>query len=123
MKTQAALTHIRQLCCLGLGGEVIMPALMQAMHDYIPCYQNIFFWVGEDGQHTNIYDENIQNNLAVAQLHFKEFHGTPKESECWLGGLGFAKSNQEFVNTTWYLNRQTMRTDFYNEIFRGMNTH
>ena len=46
----AALTHIRQLCCLGLGGEIIMPALIQAMHDYIPSYQSIFFWTGEDGE-------------------------------------------------------------------------
>ena len=123
MKTQAALTHICQLCCLGLGGEVIMPALMQALHDYLPCYQTIFFWIGEDGQHTNIYDENIQNNLKVAQLHFGQFHGTTKESECWPGGLAFARGHQELVCTNWYLNRQTMRTDFYNEIFRGLNTH
>ncbi|MDO8413980.1 MAG: helix-turn-helix transcriptional regulator [Gallionellaceae bacterium] len=123
MKAQAALTHIRQLCCLGLGSEIIMPALFQSLHDYIPSFQNIFFWVGADGGYTNIYDENLQNHLAVVQLHFTEFSDTPKEKECWPGGLALIRSSLKFVNTAWYLNKQTMRTEYYNEIFRGLNAH
>lgn len=122
MKAQAALTHIRQLCCLGLGSEAIMPALMQALHDYIPSYQNIFFWIGEDGQYTNIYDENMQNNLKVAQLYFKEFCNT-REREFWPGSLALIKSSYSFINISRYLNKQTMRTDYYNEIVRGIGVH
>ena len=119
MKAHAALAHIRQLCCLGLGGEAIMPALMQAVHDYIPCYQTIFFWIDENGEYTNIYDENIQNNLKVAQLYFKEFLNS-REREFWPGSSVLIKSSETLVNFNRYWNRQAMRTDYYNEIVRVM---
>lgn len=122
MKAQAALTHIRQLCCLGLDSEAIMLALMQAVHDYIPSYQNIFFWIGEDGQYTNIYDENTQNNLKIAQLYFEEFCNT-KEIEFWPGSHALIKSKLQFIDMGRYLSKQGMRTDYYNEIIRPMNAH
>ena len=122
MNAQAALTHIRQLCCLGLGSEVIMPALMEALHDYIPSYQNIFFWVDENGQYTNIYDEDWSGNLKIAQLYFEEFKDA-KEKDFWPGSTALIKSNAEILHSSTYINRKSMRTDFYNEIIRGMNTH
>lgn len=99
-----------------------MPALVQAVHDYIPSYQNIFFWVGADGQHTNIYDENMQNNSKVAQLYFEEFCNT-RERESWPGSLALIKSSCSFINVNRYLNKQTMRTDYYNEIVRRIGVH
>ena len=122
MKAQAALARIRQLCCLGLDSKAVMPALMQAMHDYIPSYQNIFFWVGKNGQYTNVYDENIQNNLKIAQLYFREFCDT-KELEFWPGSQVLIKSNLQFIDVGRYLSKQGVRTDYYNEIVRPMNAH
>ena len=33
MKRSVQLAHIRQLCCLGLGGRAIMPALLKAARE------------------------------------------------------------------------------------------
>lgn len=49
--------RIRQLCCLGLRSEVAVPAMLRELHHVIPSYANTFYWIGADGECTNIYDE------------------------------------------------------------------
>jgi hypothetical protein len=38
-----AQARLQQLCCLGLGGHAIMPALLNELHDLILSYSNAFF--------------------------------------------------------------------------------
>ncbi len=57
MKNAALLSHIRQLCCLGLGGRAIMPALLRAVRELVPSDSAEFFWVDARGEMTNHYAE------------------------------------------------------------------
>lgn len=57
MKNAALLAHIRQLCCLGLGGRAIMPALLRAVRELVPADSAEFFWVDAHGEMTNHYAE------------------------------------------------------------------
>jgi DNA-binding CsgD family transcriptional regulator len=66
MKYTAAVAHIRQLCCLGLGGQVIMPALLQALHWIIPSRSNVFTWTDESGEMTNVCFEELVTPERVA---------------------------------------------------------
>lgn len=47
MKHAKARAHIRQLCCLGLGKEVIIPELLRILHSVIPSESNLFTGFGE----------------------------------------------------------------------------
>ena len=56
---KSALAHFRQLCCLGLGGPAVMPSLLAAMHDLIPCETNGFFWADEAGRMAGFQPEYV----------------------------------------------------------------
>jgi DNA-binding CsgD family transcriptional regulator len=70
MKNAALLAHIRQLCCLGLGGRAIMPALLKAARELVPSDSAEFFWVDERGEMTNYYAEQMLP-ADVMQFYFR----------------------------------------------------
>lgn len=71
MKNAVAFAYIRQLCSLGLGGEVIMPVLCTAIHQVIPSYANTFLWAGSNGEISNMYCE--YHLSQVVQLYLSEY--------------------------------------------------
>jgi DNA-binding CsgD family transcriptional regulator len=70
MKNTALLAHIRQLCCLGLGGRAIMPALLKAARELVPSDSAEFFWVDARGEMTNHYAEQMLP-ADVMQSYFR----------------------------------------------------
>lgn len=67
MKNTALLAHIRQLCCLGLGGRAIMPALLKAARELVPSDSAEFIWVDAQGELTNHYADPM---LPADVMHF-----------------------------------------------------
>jgi DNA-binding CsgD family transcriptional regulator len=59
MKRSVALAHFRQLSSLGLGGEAVIPALLETLHDLIPSSLNNFFWTDPGGQPVNAYVREV----------------------------------------------------------------
>jgi DNA-binding CsgD family transcriptional regulator len=59
MKNAALVAHIRQLCCLGLGGRAIMPALLNAVRELSAFDAAEFAWVDARGELTNLYAEPL----------------------------------------------------------------
>jgi len=57
MKNAALIAHIRQLCCLGLGGRAIMPALLNALRELLPFDAAEFAWLDAHGELVNLYAE------------------------------------------------------------------
>jgi hypothetical protein len=70
--TKRAIARIRRLCCLGLGGQIAVPALLSELHALIPSGNNFFHWVGPDQEIANVYGEG--DLLQVVPLYFSEFH-------------------------------------------------
>lgn len=75
MTTPAARAEawIRQLCCLGLGGQAIMPALLEQLHDLIPSHSNAFFWADSNLEFSDLYDENPAFP-GIASIYLTEFY-------------------------------------------------
>ena len=57
MKHAAAATYIRQLCSLGLGGQLMMPELIRALHYVIPSHLNVFLYADRDGEFADTCSE------------------------------------------------------------------
>ena len=53
--TGRATARIKQLSCLGHGGEAIMPALFQELSALFPYYSSSFFFLDEMGLTSNVY--------------------------------------------------------------------
>ncbi|MCI0468189.1 MAG: helix-turn-helix transcriptional regulator [Beijerinckiaceae bacterium] len=65
------LAAIRRLCCLGLGGQIAVPALLSELHALIPSANNYFMWAGPDLEMSNFYGEGAI--LQSVPLYLSEF--------------------------------------------------
>ncbi|MEX0852999.1 MAG: helix-turn-helix transcriptional regulator [Bauldia sp.] len=68
--------RLKQLCCLDLAGEAVIPALLAELHTLVPYYWARVFLVDEGGRITNSYDEHPDAHLNAA-VYWQEFHGRP----------------------------------------------
>ena len=59
MKRTGTLVHIRQLCCLGVSSESLMPALLRSLREFVDADSAGFFWVDAKGEMTNLYAERL----------------------------------------------------------------
>jgi hypothetical protein len=73
--TKRAEARIEQLCCLGLGAQAIMPALLKALHTLVPSYANAFYWTDEDNWINNLY---FEDPCTVAWLYSVDFYDRRK---------------------------------------------
>ncbi len=75
-----AIASIRRLCCLGLGGQIAVPALLGELHGLIPSYSNQFFWAGPNQELANIYDEG---DTPAGCSSLSERNSTTSASGTW----------------------------------------
>lgn len=79
MKRTSALTHIRQLCSLGLDCEAITPALLRSMRQLAPADSAGLFWVDRRGDLVNLYAERL---LPPDQMrrYFERHYESPEHA-------------------------------------------
>lgn len=116
-----AVAYIRQLCCLGLGGHIIMPELLRALHAFIPSASNMFHWADEHHQMNDVYCEN-SGLYSLYSLYFKEFYNS---KEVQIYKLGFSQAMR--IGRGWG-NSERLEPDFssselFNELFRPNDVH
>jgi DNA-binding CsgD family transcriptional regulator len=56
--TARAEGRFKQLCCLGLGGEAVMPALLAELHAMVPSHGNVFHFADKAGKPAHVYNEH-----------------------------------------------------------------
>ena len=72
--TARAEGRFKQLCCLGLGGEAVIPTLLAELHGLLPSDSNCFHFADESGfDCAHFYDENT--NFPTS-LYTDMFFGT-----------------------------------------------
>jgi len=120
-KNAAATAYIRELCSLGLSGELLIPALLEALHRVIPSARNLFDWVDTDG-HIQRYCFEGPIDHAVAKLYFDEFHNK-REAEAMpkyvdvIRGRAAVRSAEELNSA------QFFESALYHEIWRPQRLH
>ena len=65
--------RFKQLCCLGLGGEAVMPSLLAELHALVPSHSSDFHFAnaaGNDSAH--VYNENTD---FPTSLYTEMFYG------------------------------------------------
>lgn len=65
--------NLRELCQLGLSQEVLVPAVLEALHGVVPSSRNLFDWSDDQGRLLRYYFEG-SIDTTIAQLYFEEFH-------------------------------------------------
>ena len=79
MKHGAALAHIRQLCCLALNPEQIMPALLKSLRELVRADSAAFFWVDSRGDISDMYAERMLPP-ELMRLYFERHYESASHS-------------------------------------------
>jgi DNA-binding CsgD family transcriptional regulator len=120
-----ALARIQRLCCLGIGGEVLMPDLMREVGDLIPSRHRVFYWVSSGFEITNTYHTFPP---ALMRFFFEEFFMTDRQTSVvktltkfkyWPPSTPVRQLEQNLL-----VDRPTfLRSEFYNVIWRAAEVH
>jgi DNA-binding CsgD family transcriptional regulator len=118
-RSKQALGRIQRLCCLGIGGEMLMPDLIHEVMGLIPSRHGIFHWSGSNGEIVNSYG----TVRGASELYFREFHRTRRETDVI---STFSDHKSWPISTPVLQHSQTLRTDrrtflrsdFYNLLWR-----
>jgi len=111
-----AIAAKRRLCCLGLGGQIAVPALLTELHALIPSTNNHFRWAGPDLEIANVYGEG--DFMQSMPLYFSEFHNKRERDVISTFSEGMRRRKSQvmtFHESAVKVDRRTYeRHDFYN---------
>ncbi len=121
MKQPRAIADAQALCALQLPAEVLVPAVLEALHAVVPSYRNLFDWADEQGRLLRYFIEG-PIDAGIAQLYFDEFHNR-REAEVMprfdtlVRHPRGVRSAQELDHAAFF------RSALYNEIWRPQGFH
>jgi hypothetical protein len=119
VKQSAVRARVRQLCCLGLPGELLMASLLPSLRELVPSDSAGFFWVDARGEMSNLYAERMLTADVMA-LYFERFY-EGKEASFRQAFLERASAPEGVVATS--ADAQLQKTEYYNEIMRRLDAH
>jgi DNA-binding CsgD family transcriptional regulator len=120
MKRMSAIAHFRQLCCMGLGAEAVMPSLLSAMHELIPSETNGFFWSDASGHLAGFMPEYVIPEVIATLLD--NFEGLVERTL----PLNFAATmlhGRPVGNLLPVFGQEFYRGDLYHLIYRPYHLH
>jgi DNA-binding CsgD family transcriptional regulator len=120
-----ALARIQRLCCLGMGGEMLMPDLLRQVDRLIPVRGGFFLWMNSNQEVTNCCG---MGPIPTAGLYHEEFHLTPRETDVVVPVSQLMVSpSSHAVRQFWPILRVDypafLRSDYYNEVCRPADIH
>lgn len=127
-ETRRAVARVRRLCCLGLGGQSLMPALMAALNEIVPASNRQFYWADPRMEIANCYAEGP--GVELLPLLLSEFSGGRREREVRMTFGEMMRTRYpsaagdifpRFFTVDW---NSFLRSDYYNLLRRpsGMET-
>ena len=119
MKQSLVRARIRQLCCLGLPGELLIGALLPAIRELVPSDSAAFFWVDSRGEMQNLYAERMLP-ADLQTLYFERYYDG-QEASFRRAFLERAAAPEGVVATS--ADGELAKTGYYNEILRRLDAH
>lgn len=118
---QRARAALQALCALRLHPEVLVPAVLEALHAVVPSDRNLFDWTDAQGRLVRYFIEG-PIDTTIAQLYFDEFHNR-REAEAMPAFESLrhvpagVRSAAELAHAGFY------RSALYHEIWRPQGFH
>jgi DNA-binding CsgD family transcriptional regulator len=119
MKQSSVRARIRQLCCLGLPGELLIASLLPTMRELVPSDSAGFFWVDSRGEMTNLFAERLLPP-EVMSVYFERYYDG-REASFRKAFLERANAPDGVVATS--ADRDLRKTEYYNEILKRLEAH
>jgi DNA-binding CsgD family transcriptional regulator len=119
MKQSAVRARIRQLCCLGLPGELLIPSLLPTLRELVPSDSAGFFWVDARGEMRNMFAERLLPPELMT-LYFEQYYDG-HEASFRKAFLARAGSPDGVIATS--ADGDLRKSGYYNEILRRLDAH
>ena len=113
--------RIEQVCCLGLDGQVFIPALLRELHACIPCSNYVFHWVDEHLRVANVFSEEQPEMLPRYVGEF--LNKREREREAFPGVSQLVAQHPGAFTMQEVAYDSYQRSAFYNEILRPAGYH
>lgn len=121
MNPRRTVLALRALCRLGLHTEVLVPAVLEALHEVVPSHRNLFDWTDEQGRLVRYFIEG-PIDAAVARLYFDVFHNR-REAEAMPPFQSLHRTPQGVRSAAELDHPAFFRSALYNEIWRPQGFH
>jgi DNA-binding CsgD family transcriptional regulator len=121
MSPKRSIAALRALCALKLHPEVLIPAVLEALHGLVPSYRNLFDWTDEEGRLVRYFIEGPVD-AAIARLYFDEFHNR-REAEAMPPFHTLHKAPPGVRGADELDHPAFYRSALYNEIWRPQGFH
>lgn len=121
MKSSRSIAALRALCQLQLHPEVLVPAVLEALHDVVPSHRNLFDWTDEQGRLARYFIEG-PIDAAIARLYFDEFHNR-REAEVMQPFQSLHRAPPGVRGAAELNHPAFFRSALYNEIWRPQGFH
>ena len=118
-----SLARIQRLCCLGVGGEMLMPDLITEISRLLPSLYASFWWLGPNFRVSNGYGTIPK---STQELWAKEFYDTHLENEVFLLPREWATSARpgnilRFEDLLHADSSTFQKSDYYNLLMKPAN--
>lgn len=100
---------------MGLSGETVMPALLDAIHLLVSADFNSFFWAGDDYELCNMYSENT-SMYGFAPVYFEKYYNNKEVDVIGVGFSDAMRRGHLFGNSE-QLGKKFINTDMYNDLW------
>jgi len=121
MTNARAIAALKALCGLKLHAQVLVPAVLEALHAVVPSYRNLFDWTDEQGRLLRYFIEG-PIDAALAQHYFDEFHNR-REAEA-MPSFNTLQRHPPGVRSAAELDHtRFFDSALYNEIWRPQGFH
>lgn len=121
MKPSRSMAALRALCELNLHAEVLVPAVLEALHQVVPSSRNLFDWTDTQGRLVRYFIEG-PIDAAIAQLYFDEFHNR-REAEAMPRFDTLHRLPPGVRGADELAHQGFFRSALYNEIWRPQGFH
>jgi DNA-binding CsgD family transcriptional regulator len=119
MKQSSVRARIRQLCCLGLPGELLIASLLPTLRELVPSDSAGFFWVDARGEMKNLYAERLLPP-EVMSLYFERYYDG-REASFRKGFLARANAPDGVIATS--ADGDLRKSEYYHEILKRLDAH
>lgn len=119
MKQSSVRARIRQLCCLGLPGELLVASLLPALRELVPSDSAAFFWVDARGDMRNLYAERLLPPELMT-LYFERYYDGAEAS---FRKAFFERAGAPDGVLATSADGDLRKSAYYNEILRRLEAH
>ena len=121
MTAARSIAALQALCGLKLHAQVLVPAVLEALHEVVPSYRNLFDWTDDQGRLVRYFIEG-PIDAALARRYFDEFHNR-REAEAMPSFSTLERHPAGVRSAAELEHAQFFNSALYREIWRPQGFH